>query len=42
MHRDDLMNSDLLSEIVLLTSGILVLLGLIFVLALALAPVSPG
>jgi hypothetical protein len=38
MHRDDLMKSDLLSETVLPTTGILILLALIFFLALALAP----
>jgi hypothetical protein len=38
MHRDDLMKSELLSETVLLTGGILILLASIFFLALALAP----
>jgi hypothetical protein len=36
MHRDDLMKSDLLSEIVLRVAGVLILLGLIFLLSLVL------
>jgi hypothetical protein len=38
MHRDDLMKPDLLSEILLVASGVLILLTLIFFLVLALAP----
>jgi hypothetical protein len=41
MHRDDLMKSDLLSGIVLRTAGVLILLGLIFLLALVLAAGLP-
>jgi len=37
MHRDDLMKSDLLSEIVPRTAGVLILLSLIFLLPLVLA-----
>lgn len=41
MLRDDLMKSDLLSEILLLASGVLILLALIVLSLLAIAPVSP-
>jgi hypothetical protein len=38
MHPDDLMEPDLLCDILLLASGVLIFLTLIFVLVLALTP----
>ena len=40
MHPDDLMKSDLLSAIVLVSSGVLLFMALIFVLAAALTQTS--
>lgn len=37
MQRDELMKADLLSEIVLLSSGILILMALLMVLVVAVA-----
>jgi hypothetical protein len=36
MQRDDLMKEDLLSEIVLLTSGVVILVALLMVLVIAI------
>ena len=36
MHPDDLMKSDALSEILLISTGVLIFVGLIFVLVAAL------
>jgi len=35
MHRDEIMKADLLSEVVLLGSGIVILISLLLVMALA-------
>ncbi|MGA3197420.1 MAG: hypothetical protein ABSD39_20685 [Terriglobales bacterium] len=40
MSRDEIMKADLLSEVVLLSSGVIVLISLLMVLALALTHAS--
>ena len=42
MRREDIMKADLLSEIVLISSGLAVLLSLLMVLVVALSGVSPA
>lgn len=42
MRREDIMKADLLSEIVLISSGLAVLLSLLMVLVVALTGVSPN
>lgn len=37
MHRDDIMKADLLSEVVLLASGVVILVALLMVLVIALS-----
>jgi hypothetical protein len=41
MRRNDLMSPDLLSEIVLLGSGIMIFLPLLFILVVALTGIAP-
>ena len=41
MNRDDIMKADLLSEIVLLGSGLVILVALLMVLVVALSAPSP-
>ena len=40
MHREDLMNADLLSEILLLVSGSVILVTLLLILVAALAQIG--
>jgi hypothetical protein len=40
-HRDDIMKADLLSEIVLLSSGVVIFVSLLMVLVVALSSASP-
>ena len=40
MHREDLMNADMLSDIVLLVSGTIILITLLFILLAALTRTS--
>lgn len=40
MHRDELMKADLLSEIVLLGSGVVILVALLMVLVVAMSTAS--
>lgn len=41
MRREDIMKADLLSEIVLITSGLAVIVSLLMVLVVALTGISP-
>jgi len=41
MRREDIMKADLLSEIVLISSGLAILVSLLMVLVVALTGVSP-
>ena len=41
MRREDIMKADLLSEIVLISSGLAILVALLMVLVVALSGVSP-